>query len=120
VDIKNLVKVDIATGEVLEDNLHVFWNIQTRGGDLPEIPRHPTLHLLSKLNTETLIVERVKKFNSTRQNRNKNSWTDIELCQLAVLIAVKKQKFHQAAVQLAKTSGACRQVYRKMKNAGVI
>ncbi len=119
-ELYNIVKVDITTGEVLKNNLLAFWRTQARGDDMPGAVAYSAWHDLSGPKTETLIAERVKDYNSNRRRQNKNSWTDAELYQLAVLIDLQKQKYHQAAAQLAKTTGACRQAFRKMKNAGVI
>lgn len=117
---ENIVKVDLTTGKVLENNLRAFWRTQARGDDVPGTLRQPALHCLSRPQVEALIAERIKKFNNNHRRRTKNSWTDTELYQLAVLIVLQKRKFYQAAVQLAKTTGACRQAFRKMKDAGVI
>jgi len=117
VDIKDLVQVDIVTGGVLANNLRAFWQDQDRYNVLPEKPSgHPTSGL-----AEALICERVLNFHRTHRHRPHNkAWSVHELHQLAVAITVHKQKFHQAAAQLAKSTSACRHAFRQMKKAGVI
>ncbi|KAF1084945.1 hypothetical protein SPSYN_01081 [Sporotomaculum syntrophicum] len=118
-DFDNLVQVDIATGEVTANHLNTFWQAQARSSELSETT--PDRQHLTGTNTETLIAQRVKVFNLTsRKRRYKNAWTEHELYRLAVLIVLRKQKFHQAAARLAKTTAACRKVFKKMKKAGVV
>jgi len=118
VDFENLVQVDIATGEVSANNLDAFWQAQTNSRDLSATT--PGSRPLTGPNAEELIAQRVKVYLASRKRRYKNAWTESELYRLAVLIAVRKQKYHQAAARLAKTTVACRKVFRQMKKAGVV
>lgn len=116
-DFADLVHVNIASGEVLANNLRAFWQEQDRYGVLPVNPSgRPPSGL-----AEVLLAERVQAFYRThRHRRHHRSWSVHELHQLAVAIALRKQKFQQAAAQLAKSTVACRHAFRQMKKAGVV
>jgi hypothetical protein len=127
-----IIRVDIPTGRVLEDNLHAFWETQSRRSELPDPVWHsnPAMHGYAGpqprgAQTGTVqppyeLLERVQRFNAARRRRTKNAWTDTEMYRLAVLVAVQNQKPHQAAARLARTPRACRDMFRTLKNAGVI
>lgn len=134
-----LVRVDIQTGQVLENNLREFWDRQScseesteaeRGGletaraqprRSPSPPEAPTG---SKARAGTpqdeALRERVQKFNSGRSRRNKHAWSNAELYRLAILVGLQKRNYKQAAARLARSPRACRLMFKEMKKAGVI
>lgn len=118
-----IVRVDIPTGRVLEDNLRAFWAAQARRAYLPDpvLSSNPAMQSREEPHAgEELLAERVKKFNSTRRRRTKNAWTDTELYRLAVLTGIRKQKPGQAATRLARSPRACQRMYKEMEKAGVV
>jgi len=117
-DFEHLVQVDIATGEVSANHLDAFWQAQNRSSELSKTT--PAGEPLTGPNAEALIAQRVRVYLTGQKHRYQNAWTESELYRLAVLIAVRKQKYHQAAARLAKTTVACRKVFRQMKKAGVV
>jgi len=115
--VPNLVKVDIQTGRVIEDNLLEFWAGQTRGliADAADGKQAWPAALLDED-----LRERVKLFNTGRRRGNKNSWSTAELCRLAVLMGRQKRNYKQAAARLGRTPRACQFMFREMTKAGVI
>ncbi|MFA7466916.1 MAG: hypothetical protein WCY82_01465 [Desulfotomaculaceae bacterium] len=121
--IECIVKVDIATGQVLENNVRAFWDTQARGKDIPNPAWRSNPAMQNNINmqvSEELLAVRIKKFNSARRRRTKNAWTDTEVHRLAVLIGIHKQKPYQAASWVDRTPRACQRMLRQMKIAGVI
>lgn len=133
---KNLIKVDIQTGQVLEDNLQEFWDKLAQRAGAPETGYRnnynlrqytPALHYQSaskptgpKTKAGQTLRERIKIFNTQRKRQNKNAWSEGELYRLVVLMGQQKRNHKQAALRLARTPGACHLMYSKLKDAGVI
>ncbi|MBF7081716.1 hypothetical protein IT084_01805 [Desulfallas sp. Bu1-1] len=125
-----LVKVDIQTGRVLENNLREFWGRQPCGAEQEEAGRRTTCRRLpepaaapqARTGTpqdEALRV-RVRQFTARRRRKHKNAWSEAELYRLAVLMGLQKQNYRQAAARLARTPRACQFMFKKLKDAGVI
>ncbi len=125
-DTMNIIKVDIQTGEVLENKLRQLW-AREYGFQNPTEPakannpsRH--FHLMEGHRPEKVdptLMNRVKNF-SSKINRKSHSWQEDEHYQLAVLMGREKLPYKQAGLHLPRSPDACRYMYRKMKNAGVI
>lgn len=117
---KTIIKVDIATGRVLVDNLAEFWSRLAMGEGRPEpVPReNPALFLKPEEETDVLLLERIRAFNQRR--RTSVFWSDRELYRLARLLLVENQTISQAAYKLARRPKACRYVYGAMRREGVI
>ncbi len=115
-----IIKVDIATGRVLDNNIQAFWDVQARRKDLPNPTWHRNPAMPNLQVSEELLAERVKRFNTTRRRRTKNAWTDTEVHQLAVLTGIQKQKPYQAAIRLTRSPRACQQMFKVMQKAGVV
>ena len=104
-----IIRVDIPTGRVLEDNLHAFW--ETRSGAavpvrLAQQPGHAWLcrpaaagRRAGTVQPPYELLERVQRFNAARRRRTKNAWTDTEMYRLAVLVMRQTKKPHQAAAR---------------------
>lgn len=127
---KNIIKVDIPTGQVLENNLQEFWDRLTQSAGTQETscrnrpgPRQHSSSLQcqssGKLYDKTL-QEQIKKFNAQRKRQNINAWSEAELYQLAVLVGRQKKSYKQAARRMARSPGACHLMYLKLKDAGVV
>jgi len=117
-----IIRVDIVTGRVLEDNLAEFW-AREANNNLPDPVwhRNPAMHGYAGLQPrDELLAERVRRFNSTRRRRTKNAWTDTEVYRLAVLMGRQRKKPHQAAAWLPRSPRACQMMFKEMQNAGVI
>jgi len=116
VTVVNLIKVDIQTGQVLDDNLQELWVGQSQGitTDTATVGSYR-----SELPDE-LLRERVKLFNTGRRRSNKNAWSDAELYRLAVLMGRQKRNYKQASARLNRTPRACQFMCREMTKAGVI
>lgn len=123
----NLIKVDIQTGEVLQNNLREFWAREPvrRNLKIPARQPGPDHHIpcpgerLQPEKVDPALMDRVKKFRS-RVKRKSNSWGDEELYRLAVLIGRMKMPYRQAGCYLARSPDACKYMYRVMRRAGVI
>lgn len=130
----NIVKVDIKTGEVLENNLREFWARQSITQNPEELDSNNTNNNSSNNNSsrhfhpvenkrkekvDPALMKRIKRF-TRRVDRRANSWKEEELYQLAVLMGRKKMSYKQAGLHLTRSPEACRYMYRKMKSAGVI
>ncbi|WP_027365087.1 hypothetical protein [Desulfotruncus alcoholivorax] len=127
-----IIKVDIVTGQVLENNLREFWVCQGMCSYLPDpvwchnpafhsqtLDKKPVPQLDDGL--EQALRYRVKKFNgSWRQRKNKHAWSDADIFQLAVLMGLENKKPQHAAVRLARSPRACQSMFMKLKQAGVI
>lgn len=122
----NIIKVDIQTGKVLENNLQEFWARRTMRRNLKVPARQPEpapglrpgeRPLPEKV--DPALMQRVTRF-SSKIKRRANSWSEDELYRLAVLMGRKNMPHKQAAFRLARSPEACKYMYRKMKSAGVI
>ncbi len=111
-----MIKVDIQTGRVLEDNLQELWDGQSHGitAGAATVGSYR-----SELPDESL-RERVKLFNTGRRRSNKNAWSNAELYHLAVLMGRQKRNYKQAAARLGRTPRACQFMFREMTKAGVL
>jgi len=96
VTVANLIKVDIQTGRVLEDNLQELWVGRSHGLTADATAAGPRR---SELPDESL-RERVRLFNTGRRRSNKNAWSDAELYRLAVLMGRQKRNYKQASARL--------------------
>ena len=114
-----MIKVDIQTGRVTEDNLHELWAGQSRGLVVDDCAATGEQTRPAALADE-LLRERVKSFNTGRRRSNKNSWSNAELYHLAVLMGRQKRNYKQAAARLGRTPRACQFMFREMTKAGVL
>lgn len=119
-----LIKVDIQTGRVLEDNLEEYRAREAMHESLKDPAWYPNPAMGPRPEkvpekVDPDLMERVRKFNR-RTAKRKNSWSNAELYRLAVLMGRKKMHHTQAGFRLSRSPEACRYMFRKMKGAGVI
>ena len=120
---QNIIKVAIATGRVLENNLHAFWDGQWPAKEQPgpagRTNPEPALRLDG--GEGQALLGRVKEFNGSWQRRNyKHAWSDTDIFQLAVLMGLQSRKSQYAAARLARSPRACRIMFTRIKKAGVL
>lgn len=129
---QSMIKVTIATGRVLENNLHAFWDGQWPAKEQPGPAGRPNPALQSRSLSQVsalqlnggrgqALLDRVKEFNGSWQRRNyKHAWSDTDILQLAVLMGLQSRKSQYAAARLARSPRACRMMFTRIKKAGVI
>ena len=116
----NLVKVNIQTGQVLENNLRQLWAGLSGSVAVPAAECHPGKHTQPAALPDEVLRERIKLFNTRRQRSNIKAWSDAELYRLALLMGKQKRNYKQAAARLARTPRACQFMFRAMTKAGVL
>ncbi|SFG07061.1 hypothetical protein SAMN05660649_00561 [Desulfotomaculum arcticum] len=135
-----LIKVDIRHGQVLKNNLRVFWDslADSRGcGDTGHPVCTPTACPASgaavgaQLSPCSLpaqadnaqageLRQRISAFNARPGRKTKHAWSEAELFRLALLVGRQKQNYEQVAARLARTPRACQFMFRELQKAGVV
>ena len=122
-----LVKVDIQSGQVLENNLRAYWD---KLSDSQEAGRHtatagaqfssPALSVQADNLHDGELQQRINAFNARPRRKTKHAWSEAELYRLALLVGRQKQNYEQASARLARTPRACQFMYRELQKAGVV
>jgi hypothetical protein len=120
---KVLLKVDIATGRALEDNLDNYYTRQAMGEGRPDPVWHnnPAIHQPQQpagALQEQFLFRRICAFNKKRR-KNSAPWDEHSLLRLA-LLAGEEDSYTQIANQLGRSVKSCRTMYIVMKKAGVV
>lgn len=116
-----LIKVNIQTGEVLENNLHKLWDDKSCYREKVEEanPSRPAQPVVTSYPYDETLFKQVQAFHKRRNSNNKNAWSESELYRLAVLMGLQKHNYKQASFKMARTSRACQFMFSEMKKAGV-
>ena len=120
---KILLKVDIATGRVLADNLADHYTREAMGEGRPDSVWHNNPAMMESppvvvSQREEILRQRIRAFNKTRR-KNSTSWNDDNLLSLALLMD-QENCIHRVAEILETSVVSCRGMYNSMKNAGVV
>jgi hypothetical protein len=120
---KLLLKVDIATGRLLVDNLEDCYNRQAMGeGRSPPVWHdNPALHQTKEQTGqwEQILFRRICAFNKKRR-KNSTPWDEHSLYHLALLTGKEENPFPRVAARLGRSVTSCRSMYYVMQKAGVV
>jgi hypothetical protein len=120
-EFRPILKVDIATGEVLIDRLEDLWAKEAMGEGRPDPVWRENPALRLKQTGEDMLWQRIqKRIQAWAAKRSRSTWSANDLYCLARMVALQGLTYTEAARRLGRRPHSCRENFIRMRKAGII